>query len=46
MDELPERMYPPRAEGWYAEDLDHLPDAPEYIELRSTSGVQGIEASV
>ncbi|MCK2240714.1 MULTISPECIES: Uma2 family endonuclease [unclassified Crossiella] len=30
---LPDWMRPPRAEGWYADDLDHLPDAPEHIEL-------------
>ncbi|MGO1056743.1 Uma2 family endonuclease [Crossiella sp. CA198] len=33
LDELPEWMYPPRAEGWYTDDLDHLPDAPKHIEL-------------
>lgn len=26
-------MCPPRIEGWYADDLDHLPDAPRHIEL-------------
>ncbi|GAA2831306.1 Uma2 family endonuclease [Crossiella cryophila] len=31
--ELPEWMYPPRAEGWHADDLDHLPDAPKHLEL-------------
>lgn len=30
---LPEWMRPPRPEGWFAEDLDHLPDAPRHIEL-------------
>lgn len=30
---LPEWMTPPRAEGWYAEDLDHLPEAPKHTEL-------------
>ncbi|MFJ9695764.1 Uma2 family endonuclease [Kitasatospora sp. NPDC101183] len=33
MDELPEWMYPPRDEGWFAEDLDHLPEAPKHTEL-------------
>ncbi|MFD0401897.1 Uma2 family endonuclease [Kitasatospora sp. NPDC127121] len=33
MDELPEWMYAPRVEGWFAEDLDHLPDAPKHTEL-------------
>ncbi|MBE1459960.1 hypothetical protein H4W79_004174 [Nocardiopsis terrae] len=28
MTALPERMRPPREEGWFAEDLDHLPEAP------------------
>jgi len=26
-------MRPPRPEGWFAEDLDHLPDAPRHTEL-------------
>jgi Uma2 family endonuclease len=26
-------MRPPRAEGWYADDLDHLPEAPRHTEL-------------
>lgn len=30
---LPDWMRPPRAEGWFAEDLDHLPDAPPHTEL-------------
>ncbi|WKX72372.1 Uma2 family endonuclease [Streptomyces sp. XD-27] len=30
---LPDWMRPPRAEGWLAEDLDHLPDAPRHTEL-------------
>ncbi|MFC3998332.1 Uma2 family endonuclease [Nocardiopsis sediminis] len=33
MTALPEWMYPPRVEGWYAKDLDHLPDAPKHTEL-------------
>ncbi|MEV7615809.1 Uma2 family endonuclease [Streptomyces sp. NPDC089799] len=33
MASLPDWMYPPRAEGWYAEDLDHLPEAPRHTEL-------------
>ncbi|MFF2845340.1 Uma2 family endonuclease [Streptomyces sp. NPDC058001] len=33
MTELPDWMHPPRAEGWLAEDLDHLPDAPRHTEL-------------
>ncbi|MFJ8016595.1 Uma2 family endonuclease [Streptomyces sp. NPDC096339] len=31
--ELPEWMYPPRASGWEADDLDHLPEAPRHTEL-------------
>lgn len=31
--ELPERMCPPRPEGWCADDLDHLPEAPRHTEL-------------
>ncbi|MER5597597.1 hypothetical protein [Streptomyces sp. NPDC002265] len=30
---LPDRMRPPRAEGWFAEDLDSLPEAPGHTEL-------------
>ncbi|GAA3986137.1 Uma2 family endonuclease [Allokutzneria multivorans] len=30
---LPDWMRPPRAEGWYADDLDHLPEAPRHTEL-------------
>ncbi|WP_239159032.1 Uma2 family endonuclease [Winogradskya humida] len=30
---MTERMRPPRPEGWHADDLDHLPDAPSHIEL-------------
>ncbi|MGW8667528.1 Uma2 family endonuclease [Streptomyces niveus] len=30
---LPEWMRPPRAEGWSAEDLDRLPEAPRHTEL-------------
>jgi Uma2 family endonuclease len=33
MTSLPDWMHPPRAEGWFAEDLDHLPDAPRHTEL-------------
>ncbi|MEU4162245.1 Uma2 family endonuclease [Actinoplanes sp. NPDC026670] len=33
MTALPEWMYPPRAEGWFAEDLDRLPEAPRHTEL-------------
>lgn len=33
MTDLPEWMRPPRPEGWLAEDLDHLPNAPRHIEL-------------
>ncbi|WP_344335347.1 Uma2 family endonuclease [Kitasatospora putterlickiae] len=33
MSELPEWMYPPRIEGWFAEDLDRLPQAPSHTEL-------------
>ncbi|MER6782474.1 MULTISPECIES: Uma2 family endonuclease [unclassified Streptomyces] len=31
--ELPEWMLPPRASGWEADDLDHLPQAPRHTEL-------------
>ncbi|GLW68952.1 hypothetical protein Kpho02_12510 [Kitasatospora phosalacinea] len=30
---LPDWMRPPRAEGWFAEDLDRLPEAPRHTEL-------------
>jgi Uma2 family endonuclease len=30
---LPDWMHPPRPEGWFAEDLDHLPHAPAGTEL-------------
>lgn len=30
---MPEWMYPPRDEGWFADDLDHLPEAPRHTEL-------------
>ncbi|MER8185335.1 Uma2 family endonuclease [Kitasatospora sp. NPDC094015] len=33
MTALPEWMRPPRPEGWYAEDLDRLPEAPRHTEL-------------
>lgn len=33
MTALPDRMRPPRAEGWFAEDLDRLPEAPRHTEL-------------
>lgn len=33
MAELPDWMRPPRPEGWLAEDLDNLPDAPRHTEL-------------
>ncbi|WP_460702148.1 Uma2 family endonuclease [Myceligenerans halotolerans] len=33
MAELPDWMRPPREEGWLAEDLDGLPDAPRHTEL-------------
>ncbi|MFG2908261.1 Uma2 family endonuclease [Kitasatospora sp. NPDC048286] len=33
MSELPDWMYAPRDEGWYADDLDHLPQAPRHTEL-------------
>lgn len=33
MPALPDWMRPPRAEGWFAEDLDHLPEAPRHTEL-------------
>lgn len=30
---MPEWMRPPRPEGWYADDLDYLPEAPRHTEL-------------
>ncbi|MDY0815236.1 Uma2 family endonuclease [Kitasatospora purpeofusca] len=33
MSESPHWMHPPRIEGWFAEDLDHLPQAPRHTEL-------------
>lgn len=33
MTAVPEWMRPPRVEGWFAEDLDHLPEAPRHTEL-------------
>jgi Uma2 family endonuclease len=33
MTAVPEWMRPPRPEGWYADDLDHLPEAPRHTEL-------------
>lgn len=33
MTALPAWMHPPRPEGWFAEDLDHLPEAPRHTEL-------------
>ncbi|MEV4636293.1 Uma2 family endonuclease [Actinoplanes sp. NPDC049548] len=33
MTAVPEWMRPPRPEGWFAEDLDHLPEAPRHTEL-------------
>jgi Uma2 family endonuclease len=33
MTALPDWLTPPRAEGWFAEDLDHLPNAPRHTEL-------------
>ncbi|MET9360221.1 Uma2 family endonuclease [Streptomyces sp. NPDC006632] len=33
MTALPDWLRPPRAEGWFAEDLDHLPEAPRHTEL-------------
>ncbi|GHD57941.1 Uma2 family endonuclease [Streptomyces goshikiensis] len=33
MTALPDGMRPPRAEGWFAEDLDRLPEAPRHTEL-------------
>ncbi|MCO8272369.1 Uma2 family endonuclease [Actinoplanes sp. TRM 88003] len=33
MTTVPEWMHPPRPEGWFADDLDHLPEAPRHTEL-------------
>ncbi|WP_328384810.1 Uma2 family endonuclease [Streptomyces sp. NBC_00400] len=33
MTALPAGVRPPRVEGWFAEDLDHLPEAPRHTEL-------------
>lgn len=33
MTALPEWMRPPRPEGWFADDLDRLPEAPRHTEL-------------
>jgi Uma2 family endonuclease len=33
MSTVPEWMHPPRMEGWLADDLDHLPEAPRHTEL-------------
>ncbi|MFC8719273.1 Uma2 family endonuclease [Kitasatospora sp. NPDC057198] len=33
MSGLPDWMRPPRPEGWLADDLDHLPQAPPHTEL-------------
>lgn len=33
MTALPDWMRPPRAEGWFAEDLDRIPEAPRHTEL-------------
>ncbi|MFY1654730.1 Uma2 family endonuclease [Solwaraspora sp. WMMB762] len=33
MTAVPEWMRPPRPEGWYADDLDQLPQAPRHTEL-------------
>ena len=33
MADLPDWMRPPREEGWFAEDLDRLPEAPRHTEL-------------
>jgi Uma2 family endonuclease len=33
MTALPEWMRPPRPEGWHADDLDELPEAPRHTEL-------------
>ena len=33
MTAVPDWMHPPRAEGWFADDLDNLPEAPRHTEL-------------
>lgn len=33
MSALPKWMEPPRPEGWFSDDLDHLPEAPRHTEL-------------
>ncbi len=33
MSALPDWMRPPRDEGWFADDLDRLPEAPRHTEL-------------
>jgi hypothetical protein len=33
MTAVPEWMRPPREEGWFADDLDHLTEAPRHTEL-------------
>jgi hypothetical protein len=33
MTAVPDWMHPPRVEGWFADDLDHLPEAPRHTEL-------------
>jgi Uma2 family endonuclease len=33
MTAVPDWMRPPRLEGWFADDLDHLPEAPRHTEL-------------
>ncbi|MEV4136886.1 Uma2 family endonuclease [Dactylosporangium sp. NPDC049742] len=33
MTAVPDWMHPPRPEGWFADDLDHLPEAPRHTEL-------------
>ncbi|MBE1487057.1 Uma2 family endonuclease [Plantactinospora soyae] len=33
MTAVPEWMRPPRPEGWYADDLDRIPEAPRHTEL-------------
>ncbi|WP_258873143.1 DUF6000 family protein [Streptomyces sp. M7] len=43
MTALPDWMRPPREEGWSADDLDHLPEAPRRTELIDGGGVVGQE---
>ncbi|MFK0122190.1 HEAT repeat domain-containing protein [Streptomyces nigra] len=43
MTALPDWMRPPREEGWSADDLDHLPEAPRHTELIAGGGVVGQE---